>query len=76
MNIYSLKKALKVLKVKNIFRLSIIPLHRDINNDYLSIFYLCLSKGIFLKDGKGKEVYFLYWDQVIFEVFGILPFNF
>ena len=31
-NIYSLKKALKILKVKNIFRLSIIPLHRDINN--------------------------------------------
>ena len=60
MNIYSLKKALKVLKVKNIFRLSIIPLHRDINNWLSFHLLLMLIKGIFFKRWKGQEVYFLY----------------
>lgn len=58
MNIYSLKKALKVLKVKNIFRLSITPLHRDINNRLSFHLLLMLIKGIFLKDGKERTYIF------------------
>ena len=57
-NIYSLKKALKVLKVKNIFRLSIIPLHRDINNQLSFHLLLMLIKGTVamkLKDAYSLE---------------------